>query len=191
MIFNKNYDRSLWLMLSGDEVNRSKIAEVITNIPYELYEQIRKLIENYNIGITEPKEIYYEKDNMKYSVNISNGELSINIVKSDKTQNETIKLFIFPVEEDEISKMEMHTGKHLGGFSYTLTAGNIFAIGGELEEYDIEKTIFGTCVKVYANNKVKAVNTRKVDESRMPDDMYSHQFRNEKGITRLIRRKRK
>ena len=44
MVFGEEYDRSLWLMLSGDKYNRDIITKCIKNIPYDKSEQIRELI---------------------------------------------------------------------------------------------------------------------------------------------------
>ena len=57
MIFNSEFDKSLWLMIKGDIKNRKKIVDFVKSIPYELILDIRDNLVEYdkykmdNIGI--------------------------------------------------------------------------------------------------------------------------------------------
>lgn len=48
MIFNRDFDRLLWLMAAGDEKNREKLAYFIRIIPQEVYEDINNAIISYD-----------------------------------------------------------------------------------------------------------------------------------------------
>ena len=67
MVFGNEYDRSLWLILAKDKVNQEYIARMINNIPYEKWEDIRLLIQNYNNGINN-NGLKFNVDNLSYAI---------------------------------------------------------------------------------------------------------------------------
>ena len=44
MLFNEEYDKSLWLILSGDSKNRDIILKFVDSIPKSLYKELNKSI---------------------------------------------------------------------------------------------------------------------------------------------------
>ena len=47
MVFSDEYDRALWLVLVGDKSNREEIANLVTSIPDEIYQQIYTQLGDY------------------------------------------------------------------------------------------------------------------------------------------------
>jgi len=55
MIFSNNYDRSLWLIVSGNK--KVRILDFINNIPIELIKEIQKSLELYQLYLNKNKGI--------------------------------------------------------------------------------------------------------------------------------------
>ena len=78
MIFNNEFDKSLWFMIKGDIKNRKKIVDFIKSIPYNLILDIRENLIEYdkykmdNIGIDYDNRVYRSFNKQIYS---SIGEL--------------------------------------------------------------------------------------------------------------------
>ena len=191
MIFDKNYDRSLWLLLASDKVNREKIIDVIKNIPDELNEKICLIIEKYNKDFVDSEEIRFEVGNLIYFVKIIGEELSIKFVKNDEFQKEIVKLFLNPLSESSFDSLKDYTPYNLGGFIYSLNSGLNVRIGSSLEEYDIVKTPFGNYTKIYSNNNPNVRKIRRVNVHKFDNGLYLHQFKDPKKIYRKIRSKGK
>ena len=64
MIFNSEFDRTLWLMIKGDINNRKRILDFIKSIPYELILDIRDYLIEYDKYKKENEGIFY--DNREY-----------------------------------------------------------------------------------------------------------------------------
>lgn len=75
MVFSKDYDKTLWLILYADKNNRYDIANFIRIIPKELLERIGNEVMNGNIS---------DKIEFSRAVRDDNGELSMFKVKIDK-----------------------------------------------------------------------------------------------------------
>lgn len=95
MIFNSEFDKSLWLMIKGDIKNRKKIVDFVKSIPYELILDIRDNLVEYdkykmdNIGIDYDDREYrcfnkqiYSSVGELYSYNIDVRRDILSITKS-------------------------------------------------------------------------------------------------------------
>jgi len=95
MIFNSEFDKSLWLMIKGDIRNRKKIVDFIKSIPDELILSIRDSLVEYdkykkeNEGISYDDREYicfnkqiYNKVGELYSFNIDIRKDMLSITKS-------------------------------------------------------------------------------------------------------------
>jgi len=185
MIFNNDYDKSLWLMIYGDIINRDKISLVINNISFELLYNIQELIRQYNIDNIS-NSINYERDNIKYIISINNFELSIKMIREIDGLFEEIELFILPYDDEYINQMKLNSTFSLGGFVCRNYFGDI-KCGSTLDEYEIVKNVFGKYIKLYIDNRVKFINRQRINVKKIPDSFDIMDIRSDKGIKRLIR----
>ena len=188
MVFGNEYDRSLWLILAKDKVNQEYIARMINNIPYEKWDDIRLLIQNYNNGINN-NGLKFNVDNLSYAIIMCDEELSIKVIEKDGDQESVSEWTFMPLCDATLEKARQFSSVHLGSFSETMYIDDKTLI--YLEEYDVFKTPIGNYVKLYRNNENKSSYSRRVDIKKMPKNMYVHQFSSEQRINRLVRRKRK
>ena len=68
MIFDLNYDKTLWLMMSVNKNNREKIVKFIDSMPNELLIKLRSGLKEYN------NSKFYGNGNKKIYGEINNGE---------------------------------------------------------------------------------------------------------------------
>lgn len=185
MIISSDYDKSLCLMIYGDGINRDKLSLVIKNMSFEFLDNIQELVRQYNVdNIT--RNISYEMDNLRYEVCIDNFELSIKMIREiDGIFNE-IELFILPYDEEYINQMKLGSKLSLGGFGCRKYTNNM-DFGTTLDEYELVKTMFGKCIKLYIDNKVKAINKQRVNLRKVPNDFNVMDVRSKSGIKRLVR----
>ena len=109
MLLGKGYDRSLWMMLKINKVDRNNIINLINEIPCELYDEIRNKIYSINCGIEKDDE---NKNNGNcimgdrkyyYRINPYNYCLSIGRSKKDgDIYNEEIELNLGCISRDNL-----------------------------------------------------------------------------------------
>lgn len=75
MVFSKDYDKTLWLILYADKNNRYDIANFIRIIPKDLIERIRNVLMNGNIS---------DKIEFSKAIRDDDGILSLFKIKIDK-----------------------------------------------------------------------------------------------------------
>lgn len=75
MVFSKDYDKTLWLILYADKNNRYDIANFIRIIPKDLIERIRNVLMNGNIS---------DKIEFSKAIRDDDGVLSLFKIKIDK-----------------------------------------------------------------------------------------------------------
>lgn len=186
MIFDRNYDKSLLLMIYGDMLNREKIFLVIKHISFELLGQIRLLINEYNNGNID-KVINYEKDSIRYQISMNEYELSIKMIRDNNDILEEIELYILPFDKELINKMGYETSFSLGGFICTNYFNGINC-GATLDEYDLVKIKEGTYIKLYTDNSIESISKKKVKITNMPNYVSIMDIKNEKKVKKLIKK---
>lgn len=103
MIFGKQYDESLFIMMAGDKKNRGKILEFVKSIPEELHQQIKEAIDKYmeyektDIELLDGEDFfingsYLDGDNFRYWFNIDMLIGSLTIGKCFQTDNGYIRV---------------------------------------------------------------------------------------------------
>lgn len=142
MIFNKYYDRTLWIMLSSNK--RERILDFLNNIPEELLKEIQYSFETYQLylfGLIENKEnvnlcgeIRTPGDMLyEYYIDKNSGVLNLKeYVLDDKEKYRIFEINIYPLKDGynkEISNLDTY---YLGNIYYNF-----------MEEYD-----HGTCYLV-------------------------------------------
>lgn len=189
MVFGNEYDKSLWLLIVKNVVNQKYIAEMINNIPYEIWDEIRLLIDDSAKGISREK-LQFSSGNFEYIVNIVDGELSVKVIDSDEEYKDMIEWSFVPLNMEQINELKYFTPIHLGQCIETLSFGEQ-GKGTYLEEYELVKTPMGSYVRTFRNNDKGAVSTKMVNIKNIPNDIYVHQFANEQRINRLVKRKKR
>lgn len=86
MIFNERYDRSLWLMIYGDRINRDKIVYLIKSIPKEIYDDIHKQLENINDSeiVVERNLLAVDGFMYHYIISFSKSKFSLNLSRRNQ-----------------------------------------------------------------------------------------------------------
>jgi hypothetical protein len=129
MIFDKNYDKALWLLVSLNKDDSSSIYNIISCISKDVYSNIQKAIDNYYNG-----KFIDIKDNVVYKatlvdkdcydcaifVKIVMGKLYFNIYrwKEDiERVEEEYQLILKDINDDDIDEMLYFDKKLIGNYS--------------------------------------------------------------------------
>ena len=109
MIFDRNYDNILWLLIDGDKNNRDIIINFIKSIPSELLIKIQEAILEYN-------NYKLDKENKDY--------VGFNGDMYDKNGN----LYSFNIDDDSdvlrLSRSTYNYGKYYNDFDLVLSSYN-------------------------------------------------------------------
>lgn len=81
MIFNENFDRSLWMIIKNDRKNRDRIVHFIKSIPYELIIMIQEVLVEYNKYRYFSKQVYDSIGDL-YSFSIDSKDDILSITRS-------------------------------------------------------------------------------------------------------------
>lgn len=137
MIFNKYYDRTLWIMLSSNK--RQRILDFVNNIPKDLLKKIQSSLEMYQLslfGLAMDKENIELSGSIKtngdmlyeYCINKDAGILNIKeYISDDEEKYRKFEINIYPFKDEY--------NKNMGSLE-TYYLGNIFY--NFMEEYDDE-----------------------------------------------------
>lgn len=188
MVFSKEYDRSLWLMLVSD-INKDKIAEVISNIPSDLSEQIRLYVKEYNQGIRNHSWLKYSKNNITYEIKLVFDELFISMIRIGTDGKKYISdLKLMPINKKDIVDMYYYRNLYFADFDTYVDNG--YDMEHEIMNYySIMKNFFGCYVIAYDFHKKD--KTKFINFDKIPKEIYQHQFNDEKRINRLVKKRSK
>ena len=148
MLFNEEYDKSLWLILSGDSKNRDIILKFVDSIPKSLYKELNK-----SINWCKNVRPFYSliKDNKGYrywySLNSNTGELCLirYIDPIEVNEQDIFILSLFP-----FNGLENYNNETLGSISYVVS--NVRCednVDCDKVEYSLVRTSFGLFLKKY------------------------------------------
>ena len=203
MIINKTYDKTLWLMLCSDRINRKRIIDFLNVIPIDLYNKIRVALGFYvvkenNFSINKSDELYKSYFNgevktsgdMKYwyMIDSKTGALSLGEKLLDgECEYDFFHMVIYPFD-DRILKNDSYNDYFIGEITT-----------GYLDDYSLDKfddTIkfhlisFSFCdivVSLYSENRNKY---RFVDIDKIPDKYSLSNLKDEDSVKKLIRGKK-
>lgn len=150
MIFNKDYDMSLWLILSGDKEKRRMMASFIKELPEELLKSVREALKEFgdidkqvfmgDTDITRDKSYWYciDKDTETLEVGRS-------FVVSE-CEIENLHFILYPARKEEFEMISRDSGIMLGIFYDYFVGrypdGEMYTIDFDLESYDLVKSSF-------------------------------------------------
>lgn len=194
MMFDKYYDRALWLILQGDKKNRKLINIFINNLTDEMYECI------YNLQKECSKEhsvtsIHSELmgDDFRLLVQINGTILTIILNKFDITnQNglgESYELSLLPIVDDFFENKKINSVK-IGSFSYKKTKV-LNQQTGYAQMSTVEDIFYrlnsdeNKCILTTLNSSnYEVLSSKRVDISMIPEKIYPHCFQVKKGKCR-------
>ena len=162
MIFNSEFDKSLWLLIKGDIKNRKKIVEFIESIPSELILSIRDSLIEYdkykmdNIGIDFNNREYKCFNNQMYtnygelfSFNIDSKKDILSITKSIYIMGAYYRNFSIELKNLTDDKGKSRIG-NIGNVYYSIDGiGNVRKIN-----YDIMNIGATNFLVSYSNNGI-------------------------------------
>jgi len=195
MIFDKDYDASLWYILRADRRNRKEIAEFIKGIPEKLLDNIRASIKNldkkefcfdgetsdfYSCASANDPSIYYY-----FQIDEDNALTITKALYDGNIEEELFQLMLFPVSPDCAKNLENFEEEWLGTVTNNIKTEHISNDIGLMEcnesEYNIYNTPLGHFVSYSrelfnGNSEIaifKPVNLRKVPKDINKENLLS------------------
>lgn len=187
MIFDVEYDNSLYIILSSDIKNRENIAKIIYNMPKEVLEKIRKCLDE-NKYINEYKCAKRDESNniYIYVINIIDNEIRIVYNKWSNNLEEMYKLSLCRFKDNINMDYPCYLGNYDEIKSYVIWR-TVF-VRENVRDYEIEKDIFlGKLVSLSDDpDKYWIVNLKNKDMKIERDDL-----KNMDSVNKLLRRRKK
>lgn len=165
MIFNKEYDNSLWTIINGDKQHNHLITNFIHELPKAFIDQIRKAIKerenifdiisiNPNLLPNYPKILSGTSeliDNVKYTYILDMGFGELKIMKTIKKDNSFETVLTLQLEQMDLPLTSiLFSGGVLGSLEYQTKEKKYFqdfpVINNYHFEYSISKNMFSHTV---------------------------------------------
>ena len=164
MIFNKEFDKTIWLILNGDSKNKKIILDFIDSIPAPIYQQLldafveyRKQIDLNNMYILDREDItgefsfgnvrYYFILDMVFNCLIIGRQILVN-----GEYNKDFELSLF--SDSSYNKLEVFNNQYLGSIDGSLIENKV--------NYELVNTFVGTMIMKKEDtcvSKYKRINT--------------------------------
>ena len=159
MIFNENYDRSLWLMLSDN--NREMIIDFVESLPASFCSEIQNAfnklysIKNENLSIEDIPEIEFSGEYRTpgdvvycYSIDYMTGALNLGEYIDDGEERYTkFEMSLYPLKKDETKKMSNLDMHLLGEIYYNHVEyyenDEHYLISADVTDFNLVKLPFG------------------------------------------------
>ena len=172
MIFDKNYDASLWSILKANRKGRKELSSFIKEIPEPLLNNIRKAIELFKnnefkfdaqtsdffrcISSNDPKiYFYFQLDN--------DGCLTITKEYFDgQNSDELFELMIYPLNLEEIKKMAVLDDEWLGTVTTNIQTTHISESVGLVDCNESEYNIIRTPVGFFVQYEIELDDREKI-----------------------------
>lgn len=201
MIFDFDYDKSLWLILKSERINKDKIINFIKSIPKGLYEDIYKSVKVY-------REEYYGIDDLEmvvddrlygdikssknntfwYNIDLLDGSLFLGygFLCNDKFYDIfEMKLLSY----DGFKKDKCDDLEEIGFINYDITSTERM-ITCCWKDYNFINTSFGNYIVsiLEDRNGRNKISLSRIDLRCLPDEIFIDDFNN---VKRLLRGKRR
>lgn len=205
MVFNEEFDRTIWIILASDKDNRFNIAEFIYNMPRELLEKIYNQLKLYSsdndnkaMKSNDFRKALRDKDgnNYFYTVDMDSQEIKINLKKwnssSDKLE-ENIGLSLYAISIEDLTNIEEDFPLYIGNYHYNTSGflnpfSSTLVVLGDERDYEIfENTILGLKISVTDDNRT----FRRVNIKNMPQDISLSDLGDRCSVNRLVRGRKK
>lgn len=185
MIFNKEFDKSLWLILKGDKDKEKVVLDLISSIPAPLYQQMldafhkyREVMELEDSYILDREDINGEflVNNIKYYFTLDMVLCCLTIGKKVKVYDKCYKIFeINLFSNTSYNKVENLSDQYLGSIyqPYLDITTN----------YEYINTFLGMMVVTRRTNYLPMY--RKINVRMIPDDITINQFSENKRLLKI------
>lgn len=206
MIFNKKFDRSLWLLIASGKQGKENIGDLISYLPKEVYRRIQIAIYKYYRG-----EIHNICDNMIFSesfrsaggiqyyvcVSIVNNELKLRVrrwVEDRDRVEEDYELNLISISYEDLIKMNTYDRAYIGSYSHEFNniqfVNNVTSVKTENvdRDYFMTRMICGFKISRYIGKiscGCKYVNVLKY----IPKELYYEDFSELENVDKLVKRK--
>ncbi len=199
MLFDKDYDASLWFILKSDKKNRKEIISFLKDMPGVFLERIRESIdkikrnefdydcEDYDYfectSRSDSNLIYY------FQIDKDNALTITQTYKNESSNEDLFELMIFPVDLESVKKIGYYEGEWLGTITNNLKtkriADNTELIDCNENEYNIYNTPIGCFIsysrELFDGKKTltiyKPLSTKKIPEDIEKERMFSKRLR--------------
>ena len=204
MLINETYDKSIWLMLCSDRVNREKIVDFFNSVPTEFYNKLRISLGFYvskemNFSINKQDRFYksFLSGEMKtpgdmrywYMIEPNTGALSLGENVIDEEEGFEYSLFhmiLYPIDErilkDESKYVDCLIGK----------VTDDYCLDGVNNMSSFHLIRFPLCDLIVSSSNKSSYNKNKyrlVDMDRMPEKYSLCNLKSKDSIKKLIRGK--
>lgn len=203
MIINKTYDKSLWLMLCSDKLNRKKIVDFINSIPSELYNKLRVSLGFYvdkkrNFSITKNDELYKSflssevrtTGDMRYWYTFDTKTGALNFGESiicDGEEYNTFCMTIYPLNDDMLNDKKEYNDCLVG----EITNSYLDNYENEIVYFHLIRFSFCDIIVSSSRDKYNKNKYRLIDMDNMPNNYTLSNLNNECNVKKLIRGKQK
>lgn len=200
MIFSDNFDRALWLVLSSNKRDRRLIGDVIRMFPNYVYKEIQEFISKRNSD--EFRKSY--RDLNRYEsyviVKVIADELLFNVDRWKEENGirceESFQFNLVAVSRDDMNAMILQNNR-IGSLSYEINDNISFSDmdaivknGYYNRDYNMYMIPFGCIMSTSLGYKLfslKGVNYNK----RMPDELYSYDFKDRDSVNKLVKSRKR
>ena len=200
MIFSDNFDRALWLVLSSNKRDRRLIGDVIGMFPDYVYKEIQEFIFKKNNDEFRKSYMDLNGYDCYVTVNVIADELLFNVDRWKEEYGirceESFQFNLVAVSRDDMNAMILQNNR-IGSLSYEINDNISFSDmdtivknGYYNRDYNMYMIPFGCIMSTSLGYKLfslKGVNYNK----RMPDELYSYDFKDRDSINKLVKSKKR
>lgn len=200
MIFNKEYDKTLWLILSKNSDNRTLIINFLKTVPKELFDGLHEVLKNTE-GLPDECEPIYVKVNKDlsywYCVDKETEILEVGrefSILGEKT--EIFHLILYPLRKMEYEEMNNGDSIPLGIiYNYFVGKNNYeerSVFDFELLSFDLKKSLLGS-FKVNTNDLLRNRGSKYsfVNVKRELENFNINDLENKRSLRRVIIKKKR
>ncbi len=185
MIFDNDYDNSLWYIVKADKKNRKELVDFLKEIPEELFDIIRKAIKEINGGYLEdtndPISFRYKCKNSDfyYDCNIDSFDMGINIEKGiddGKMGKPLFYMILYPTNLEQLKEIEIGDEMWIGSISNVANCEYLADNMQQTDEIETEYNIrhlpigyFVSCAKY--SDKREYMYYKPISLKKIPNDL--------------------
>lgn len=195
MIFNREFDSSLWMILNADKKYRTSIARIISSIPSGLLKRVqdelqKEIIDNSKEKILTSAIRDIRGNTYMFKISISSNDLKIKLLAWNQFEDDSeyeydIDLVKFNLEQfdDDIS----YIGSFFFEERYSSFLLNSLIVNSDGLGYEIYENTDSKMVVQISGNEVY---DRIVDLTKLPSDFSQEDLSSKNSFKKLIRGKK-
>ena len=207
MIFDKEYDESLWLIMNKDKKVAKELVYLFRTFPQEVLKSVRDLIKKYKEKIHEgllleeldelERQLFgsYMGDNgllYYYKVDLL-GSIEISEVFSDEDGEVPIRcMILYPFDREEFKDMKLCRDMSLAtiavGFEYI--NNKIYVVNRLATDVQVKKTILGNIIDSYGYYTDFKHSRHHINVNNIPEDYSVEEILESDVAKKLVRKKK-